>query len=1467
MPSSDILDTEPAQNSALATDSAVVPPDDLFGTPCTATYSWLSSLVAHAYTAAELTADDMPRLPPQQRLDSAPPSSAATTSSLDHAVAATFSSRLYAVLRKPWRRAIAFQCVYVCCQLCVPLLLYRFVQVMQDSEDIPESQGWALIVLLPVLMLVGGVAQHAEQQIMHSAGRYVRAQAMLQVYDAAMVLPSTELDQGQTVTMVSADSQKLFEVAPFINQAWAAPVLIIASLSLIAVMLGWAATLTGFMVLVLLVPLNGWIMKRFHAARAPHLRATDARGSLLQSVVAAINAVKYFSWDGSMYKAVQAARETELRWVTRELMLFGLNICVIIIGPVTATVSALSVAALTETLTTSTAFAALALFNVLRFPMNQLGLLTASLSQCKSALVRIDRLVDQAHTARQATDGLTLLSSDTPGEQASSAAADAEQVELRDAAQSSTEPTVWLDMRSVTFRWPHLRKSKESSKDMKVKPAPVPKSKQPRPAEASDEPSDSEAEQSQPFTVGPMTMTLAAGQLACITGPVASGKSTLVSGILGEVPQLRAANSVAQLSRARTIAYAPQEPVVFNQSVQDNVTFGRPFLPQVYAVVLWACGLDADVANWPGRHMCVIGEKGRSLSGGQQQRVSLARAVYAMLAPSHVPAGLSVEQLDAQVAACIQSPEAAKPGAPANVPGCAELLLADDQLSAQDAATGANIFARVFSKFGILKHCARVLVTHAGHVLEHSDQLICLADGCAVYCGPTAGVADLLAGHAGKSDTDRDANLTWLASTFLSAKHDESVRALTGGMPASPCDITDEDVAAGKLMLQEGRGRGNVGLGVLWVWIKASGGMPVVAVLLALLVLERAAYMLVELWVATWVPAMDAQTKPDRFLGFELHTPTNSEVRHLYIPVYVCLLAATAIAVAARVMTFMMTGKASARLLHDNLVRRLLRAPMSFFDQTPAGRLMNHCMYDTEVIDFLLPRTLVAALASLGWLATGLCIMIIATPFSLLGIVPVLGVFYMLQLRVRRTVRECQRLEAMSLSPLLSHMGACFSGGPVIRGLGSMAVSQQRHLHQRLNDANARTRQALTTMEHWAGVRLVSLGAVACFTVTLAAWLLRDSINPGIAAMAVMWGFGLSTSFGFWITMSTQAESKLVSVERIHSFAQQTPQEAPLYAPGDDTAVDTSLELSAESPARTDEAVPGVPPKDWPSAGEVVFDKAVMSYRPDLPPALRSISLRVPGGQHLGVCGASGAGKSSLGVALFRLVELDSGSITVDGVDLHSLGLHYVRGHSNGICLIQQQPHLTGDTVQAALDPFSQHTAEEIDQALSMVGMLPACTAAVAAAATQAAELAGVVRVDMVPPREAPLAEGGTNFSLGQRQLLALARCLLQQPKVLLRDEYSASLDSHTERVIQDVLQEALAGTTLITIAHRLQTLAEVDTIAVMELGQVAALGKPIQLARQVGGPFHKLLVASGGEAAVEAFVARVHEHQAQYPH
>lgn len=493
---------------------------------------------------------------------------------------------------------------------------------------------------------------------------------------------------------------------------------------------------------------------------------------------------------------------------------------------------------------------------------------------------------------------------------------------------------------------------------------------------------------------------------------------------------------------------------------------------------------------------------------------------------------------------------------------------------------------------------------------------------------------------------------------------------------------------------------------------------------------------------------------------------------------------------------------ASKAMLHAAMYR-VLRAPMSFFDTTPLGRITNRFSKDIDTMDNNLTDSYRMYFITLGMIIAVFLLIIVYFHYFAVALGPLLIMFVFSASFYRASAREIKRHEAVLRSFVFAKYSEAVSGVATIRAYGL-----QEHFMANVRDAidNMNSAYFLTfANQRWLSVRLDVIGNLLVFTVGILVVTARFTINPSIGGLVLSYILSIVQMMQFTVRQLAELENNMNSTERIHYYATGLDEEAPLKL----------LDV----------------PKSWPDKGEIIFDNVQMRYRPNLPLVLQSFSLHVAAGERVGIVGRTGAGKSSIMSTLLRIVELLGGCITIDGIDISKVGLADLRSR---LSIIPQDPTLFRGTIRSNLDPFNEHTDLELWSALRQADLVGEETPIDADL-----ERKGRIHLDSA------VEEEGLNFSLGQRQLMALARALVRGSQIIVCDEATSSVDMETDQKIQKTIQTAFGGKTLLCIAHRLRTIITYDRIVVMDAGRIAELDTPIALFEK-GGIFRGMCDRSG---------------------
>ena len=961
-------------------------------------------------------------------------------------------------------------------------------------------------------------------------------------------------------------------------------------------------------------------------------------------------------------------------------------------------------------------FTAVALLNLLRWPLMSVPQFIAAIASSKISLERIQALLEEEEitplnvgNAADVADGQPLATirdgtfaweNEKTPEELEVIAAQAE----KDAAALDKE-AAGLAKRGGAENEKNANKKKEEAAKIRA---------------------EQEAKKGIPWApaLRDVKLEIKKGELLMVIGKVGSGKSSLLAALCGEMETCG-----GSVERSGCIGYVSQSPWIRNATVRENITFGTPYEMQRYRETVAACCLGPDIAALPGGSGTEIGERGVNVSGGQKARIQLARAVYVG----------------------------------------ADMYLLDDPLSAVDTHVSAKLMSACIC--GVLSGSTRVLVTHQVQYLRFADRVAVMDDGKLIDIGtPNEVMARRdLSAYSGGNTEEKDKKE---GGKEGEEQEEDFARSESADLAAKSLLTVEEEeqkyleeMSQGALVGVEERDQGAVSKEVWAGYIKAIGSPYHIVFCILAFAISSGVQEGGDVWLAVWTGGVfpGAAFKPQSF----------------WLGIYSAFCIGAMIFMAIRSCYTQWLGiQASKRLVQD-LAKSVLGGSMAFFDVTPSGRVLTRFSRDTDQSDTQLPNTIDSYLGINMWVAGSCIVICVFLPWFTLPFF-VMGCFYKLVERYfTPTARELQRLDGVTKSPVVSLFTEMLQGITTVRAFG-MSDSFSSHC-KTLIDANLRPQIIAMECRRWLDIRLEFCNLCIQFFTALLCILARDEISPQFVGLALTKSLGIASILSFLVVMRTMLESGMNSVERIIFYTNNVPQEGGL----------------------PDE---GSAPAGWPAKGEVSFEKYQMRYREGLPLVLQGVSFTVEAGHKVGIVGRTGSGKSSLMVALFRMVEATGGRICIDGIDISKIRLSDMR---RSLAIIPQDPVIFSGKMRFNLDPFGQHTEAELNEALD------------------AAQLGGVISLDK------DVTEGGENFSMGQRQLIALARVLLRKPKVLMLDEATASVDMETDELINATIKSkilAMGSTSLLVIAHRLSTVIDSNKVLVMDKGVVGEYDAPKEL-------------------------------------
>ncbi|PYH42284.1 P-loop containing nucleoside triphosphate hydrolase protein [Aspergillus saccharolyticus JOP 1030-1] len=713
----------------------------------------------------------------------------------------------------------------------------------------------------------------------------------------------------------------------------------------------------------------------------------------------------------------------------------------------------------------------------------------------------------------------------------------------------------------------------------------------------------------------------------------------------------------------------------------------------------------------------------------------------------------------------------------------AGILLLDDIFSAVDVHTASHLFKHAITGKLALGR-TRILVTHNVDLcFSKADYLVELENGTVRYAYAVA--------HS--QDEDLDDSLREETSARVEEQDDESKRYFS--CQDEDANDTGHPILSTKYVEEETKSQGALQWQLFRRYIQTSGGWASWAVLAGVYIMYNI-LQLAQIW------SRDAITKGS----------DGSETAY-YLGIYTGIAALSCLAGSLRAYIAIQTSLTAASRLFRGLLFVVLRAPLLWLDKVPSGRLLNRFTADFYLVDsrlgFDLTAVLNAGMDCIGVMMGG----VLVRPILLVCAVFLAAAALWYTQRYLAAAREIKRLESISRSPVYEQIASCLQGLATIRAFGQTKRYIEQ-IHTRL-DRQAQASWHLYLFNRWFTFRINVLGAVFS-TVTALAVVNRPGITGSMA--------------GFALVFTNHLSFALVSLSRAYSTLEM-----------DLNAVERILEYSdlptenTENPKAT--TTPPPTPSSWPSHGSVSFTHLTAGYSPDSPAVLHDINLQIHPGQRIGIVGRTGAGKSTLALALFRFLDpLREGTITIDGIDIATLPLATLRTR---LAMIPQNPVLFTGTIRSNLDPFDEHDDHTILQVLRHVHWPLASEA----------DLGDSGYLTIL---SSPVSQAGQNFSHGQRQLLCLARAMLSRPAVFVMDEATSAVDRATDELIQRSIRKGfgfggeMRRTTLLVIAHRIRTIADFDCVVVMDAGRVVEFGKPAELLRREGGVFRGLVEGDG---------------------
>ncbi|XP_022215922.2 probable multidrug resistance-associated protein lethal(2)03659 [Drosophila obscura] len=749
----------------------------------------------------------------------------------------------------------------------------------------------------------------------------------------------------------------------------------------------------------------------------------------------------------------------------------------------------------------------------------------------------------------------------------------------------------------------------------------------------------------------------------------------------------------------------------------------------------------------------------------------------------------------------------------------ADIYLLDDPLSAVDTHVGRHLFEQCMR--GYLRSELVILVTHQLHFLEHADLIVIMEKGRISAMGTYSTMkrsgldfAKLLTNPNNVDDAMDELEVAMcdqmdrLSVPSLSRRGSSKISRPTSRNNSftSLSSMAESMAQEAALQMQETRVEGKIGTGLYKEYLSAGSSWFMLSFMLFLCLATQILCSAADIFLSYWVDKNSNKAE------------MSSDPADMYY--FAALNVAVVVFTLVRTILFYKMAMRSSTTLHNAMYRGITRAAMYFFNTNPSGRILNRFSKDLGQLDELLPSVMLDVVQVFLTLAGIIIVICITNPYYLILTLILAIVFYYIREFYLKTSRDVKRLEAVARSPIYSHLGATISGLPTIRALGAQKALIAEF--DNLQDLHSSGYYAFLATNRAFGYYL-DLFCTLYIVIIILNYFVNPPESSGEVGLAITQAMGMTGMVQWGMRQSAELENTMTAVERVVEYDE--------------------IEPEGDFESKPDKK----PPKDWPEEGRIIFDDLSLKYFPDKPAkyVLRSLNIAIQACEKVGIVGRTGAGKSSLINALFRL-SYNEGSIVIDRRDTNDLGLHDLRSK---ISIIPQEPVLFSGSMRYNLDPFEEYSDAKLWESLEEV------------------KLKEVV-AELPSGLSSKISEGGSNFSVGQRQLVCLARAILRENRILVMDEATANVDPQTDALIQATIRNKFKNCTVLTIAHRLNTIMDSDRVLVMDSGQVVEFGSPYELLTGSASKIFHGMVLEGGQSSFDGLlkVAEKAHLQSQKP-
>ncbi|ORX88735.1 P-loop containing nucleoside triphosphate hydrolase protein [Basidiobolus meristosporus CBS 931.73] len=1293
--------------------------------------------------------------------------------------------------------------IYLGAYLFLKRLIQHSTNVLSEEDHSSYVTAHVYAVVLFLSAIFSSICIHQLSAECTRIGVQVRAALMVLIYRKALKLSTVQGGVGDVVNLVAEDCNRIAEACVHFHYLWGTALEILAVIAIAAYELRLAA-LPAVAILIIFFPIQyalGQLTSRLSTDMA---RSTTYRVYLMSEILTAIKLIKFHAWEMFFCDRVSKARAQEMVHLRRGLLAKCWSALLIFGTPILLTVICFVMAekiGSTRELTATLVFTILSTFNTLRYPFVMLPMAVRTTYGAFISFERIDRFLLQPEVK-------PLSSPEHPP------------------ADNRTK----IDLQNATFCW--TSNSDPTIKDFSLK--------------------------------------VKKGEIVAIVGDVGAGKSSLLLAIMGQITKTGGA-----LSIFGSIAYVPFDSWLLNASLRDNILFGSPYDPEKYKMILQVCALSKDLEQLSYGDETEIGEHGFNLTLAQRHRVSLARAAYSsadIVLLDDTLSSMATQTGKHIFNECIRGFMKDKAvvfvtNQPQYLPECDFVVVMKsgmdfvrgtyEELLAQDFNVRSLIGESIeiedpFSMDDFQPDTRHEQLPPNAKIRQSDDNGEPSAQRSSSENIPSVSFADPRSkayssniprvktlgtpGMSGNNSShllttnNTDANELTIhrlielnartatrAEATSSADEQTVVKIIErnqltvigGGAPLMGQALPNRELNSMAKAIEQNQltihslhhGVGGNSSEVeenetqaqklssitkYKYYFQGSPGVTITIAVIVLFFVVHAVRTFSDYWLKLTVDSSD----PDLLT--------------YYLPVYAGLGAAFLIGIALRGHIYIWVVIKKTTSYHTRALNAIMQARMSYFDYTPLSRILNVFARHQYLIDDYLTEAALQALQFLPLIFMTLLLIMILVPYSIIAVVLLLILVGFLIWYSRVAEENLKMLEAYSKPQLFAHLSA------TLEGLSSIRVYKLQTRFDSFNllkiDVSSKALYAKSIVKAWLSLYIDLTASLFVYIVAL---LILSVHREGGAVKESKVGLVLTNAlqllvFGQWTVQALRdVHGSMSNVKQLVEFTEDIPSEAALMF----------------KDVR--------PPENWPQDGQIEYQNVLLRYNRYGVAVLKNVSFKIHAKEKVGIVGRTGSGKSTLLVSLLRIVEAAEGKILVDGLDISTIGLCDLR---NKIDVIPQEPVLFVGTIRSNLDPFDRCAENEIWSALEAVHMSE--------------------KIKSMPLKlDEQVVENGKNFSLGQRQLLCIARAILTKCKILLLDEATSAIDMQTDQLVQETIKKNFVNYTVLTIAHRLNTIIESDRILVLDEGKVVEFDTPINLLNNPEGFFYSLVKRNGNES------------------